>query len=260
MTATNVGSGSRLDIGKVLQDTFSVMKRNLKPFFLAGLLMVALPAVLQVLIRAALRPTGVFTPPLIGLALVGLVLGVIFQAGLMYAAVQDLNGGPATIGEFLTIGAKAFLPLIGLGLLAGVAIDIGFIFLIVPGVLLILRWSIAAPVLICEGRGILGSMGRSAALTKGRRGAILLLFLMIFIILLVIDGVFFGLMGGMTSLGRPQNYVPSLTPLALSGMIIAPLISIVFSAFFAVMMAALFHHLRATREGGTAESLAQVFA
>ena len=59
------------------------------------------------------------------------------------------------------------MPLLGLGIVAGIAIGIGFLLLIVPGLILMTIWSVAAPVLVLERAGVFASLGRSRELVRG---------------------------------------------------------------------------------------------
>ncbi len=54
-----------------------------------------------------------------------------------------------------------------MGILAGIGITIGFILIIVPGLILITIWSVAAPVVVLERPGALKALGRSRELVKG---------------------------------------------------------------------------------------------
>ena len=62
---------------------------------------------------------------------------------------------------------------------------IEFLLLIVPGILLGLRYSLAVPVAVLEDTGVSDSLSRSAALTKGHRGRILLVYLLLFVLLVI---------------------------------------------------------------------------
>ena len=58
--------------------------------------------------------------------------------------------------------------LLGLNLLSGIAILIGLILLILPGIYLLVRWSAAVPALITEDFDISASLGLSAEAVEGR--------------------------------------------------------------------------------------------
>ncbi|MEN2712683.1 hypothetical protein ACQKOH_02650 [Sphingomonas sp. NPDC092331] len=65
--------------------------------------------------------------------LVSIVTGAILQAGLTRATVMHLSGETPQFGQLLAVGISMILPMIAIGLLAGVGVIIGFMLLIVPG-------------------------------------------------------------------------------------------------------------------------------
>ena len=53
------------------------------------------------------------------------------------------------------------MPLLVAGLLAGICIALGFVLLIVPGLVLLTIWAVIAPVIVIERTGALEAFGRS---------------------------------------------------------------------------------------------------
>lgn len=68
-------------------------------------------------------------------------------------------------------------PYIGLSILSNIGIIVGLVLLVVPGVILAIRWSIAAPLLIAEELGVTESLSESWARTKGHALTILVAYL-----------------------------------------------------------------------------------
>jgi uncharacterized membrane protein len=62
---------------------------------------------------------------------------------------------------------------IGLGILTGIGIALGLLLLIVPGLILAARWTIAAPILLAEDATIGDAMSRSWAATAAHWGKLL---------------------------------------------------------------------------------------
>jgi uncharacterized membrane protein len=79
-------------------------------------------------------------------------------------------------------GLVVVLPLIGLGILHSLAVAVGFMLLIVPGVMLYMMWSVAAPALVAERNSVFAAFGRSRFLTRGARWKIFALQLVIIVI------------------------------------------------------------------------------
>src|SRR5262249_26478998 len=155
----------RLDIGKALTDGLGVLAHNFGPLFLLALLLQGVPSALiawgQVIGRG--NPFGgVFQ--LVGW--LGWIVGTPMLTGaLIYGSMRGLEGQAASIEDCFRTGSRRWLPMLGLMIGSALLACLGLILFIVPGVLLALRWSVAGPVLLLEGRGIAESMGRSADLT-----------------------------------------------------------------------------------------------
>jgi hypothetical protein len=59
------------------------------------------------------------------------------------------------------------LPLMGVSILGGIGIGIGFVLCIVPGLFLLTFWSVVAPVTVIERPGVFSAFGRSWELVRG---------------------------------------------------------------------------------------------
>jgi hypothetical protein len=263
MSVSATGSPPRLDIGKVLTDGLGVVAQNFGPLFLLALLLQGVPSALaawgQVIGRG--HPLGgVFS--LFGF-LVSLVTVPMLTCALIYGSVSALERRPVVMGECLQVGVRRWLPMLGLMIGSGILTVLGFILLIVPGVLLALRWSVAGPVLVLEGRGIPESMGRSADLTRDRRGSIFLLFLIYLGIQFVLQaalsavGVGYRAAGMTFGIGFPFG---DAGPKPAIVILLTPLISVVTVVVLNAIAAALFRELRGDKEGGNPEVLGEVFA
>src|SRR6185312_4906291 len=76
---------------------------------------------------------------------------------------------------------QVFWPLAAVSILFGVALAIGFILLIIPGLILMVIWSVVAPVTVLERPGPFAAFGRSRELVRGNGwqvfGVIVIVFL-----------------------------------------------------------------------------------
>lgn len=87
-----------------------------------------------------------------------------------YGAIRMMAGEKTSAGAMLLrIAHPSFWPLVVLSVIQSVAIACGLVLLVVPGVILLGMWMIAAPVMVVERLGIVDSLQRSAELTKGSR-------------------------------------------------------------------------------------------
>jgi len=100
--------------------------------------------------------------------LVLVVSSALVQAALVHA-VHDIRDGRAD----LTLGAtvQAARPVVGrvavASIVAGVAIGLGLVLLIFPGLILFTLWAVIVPVLVLERAGVGACFGRSMELVRG---------------------------------------------------------------------------------------------
>jgi hypothetical protein len=261
---TDITEPAGLDIGRVIQETFAVLSRHFVTFVILGLILVGVPAVLlggvQVsMVRAAFGGGSssfmAFGPAMywgfLG-GLVSLVTSAILQAAIISGAASDLNGRPVSVGDSLRIGLRAFLPLIGLGILLGIAVGLGFVLLIIPGVLMWLAWCVAVPVYVVEQPGVFASFERSAELTRGNRLRIFALGC-VFVVAAIIVEIVGGIVGSILSFATGGLYV------YVNAVIVSPLIGALVAVLAATLSAVLYVELRRVREGAGASAMAALF-
>ncbi|MEH6758527.1 MAG: hypothetical protein V7676_13595 [Parasphingorhabdus sp.] len=240
----------KLDIGRVLTNTFGVISRNPVVFLGLSLLIVGLPnAAMQYIQGSATTLAGAFASP--ALIITGLIsffvfmfLSVVLQATLIVATLTDLGNDEINLGDCVKQAVRKFLPLIGLGIVFGLGIVLGFMFFFIPGVILYLMWIIAAPVMMAEDKGIMESLKRSAELTRGSKGMIFLLMIIFVIIASIIGGI-----GGALSLF-------SVT----ASVLVATIVNTITGALQGAGIAAIYVDLRTAKEGTDSSLLADVFA
>lgn len=255
--STDETSGATFEIGRVLGQTFGVLGRN---FFLLLGLSILFSGVPTALIAAAQSPAfGIVNSEnssmldMLG-RLASLVSGVVLQGALIRVAIDDLSKRGASFGNALASGFGLILPLIGLGILMGIAQMIGIVLLVIPGLFLIVRWLVSAPALVAEEKGVTAAMGRSADLTEGSRWPIFgLVLLYIVPALLIYFG--FGLLIQTTGLIYAQDIPGAATMIGL-----AAAIDMATGLVGAAGAAAIYIELRRVKEGVGVEELAQVFA
>lgn len=83
-------------------------------------------------------------------------------------AADAYIGNSEAPGQAIRNVARRTLPLVGLTIISAIGIAIGWLMLLVPGLLLQAAWAVAVPALILEGTGVIAALGRSYALTKSR--------------------------------------------------------------------------------------------
>lgn len=179
------------------------------------------------------------------LSFVGSILSIISLAALTFGGSQLMSGEQAQPGSWVQFGLSRFWPIIGVSILVALGVGVGFVLLIVPGIILALMWSAAIPSCVVEKLGPIKSLGRSAYLTKGHRWTLFGLFLLIGIVSLIAYGVVFGLLFATRS---PIAIAIGLLAVTVLGTIIGCLLQV-----------SVFHSLRVAKEGVRTGQVAAVF-
>ena len=228
-------------IGSVLSRTFSTLFHN--PLLFFGLAAVAsgISALLDGLVAESTIGTALS-------GLLGLFLGLVVQGMIAYAVFLALIGEDSSLGELLERGLTRFLPLLLVALFTGVCYFLGFLLLVVPGIILMCILVVTAQACVVEQLGAIDSMNRSAELTKGYRWHIFGLYVIV-IIGLVVFAVLAGFIIGITLPGTYENYEA----------VVNFFINMLFVAFEAVMCGIIYFDLRSIKEGVTIDALADIF-
>jgi len=191
----------------------------------------------------------------------GLVVGTVSQGAMTRPVIAEEEGRKASIGESLAAAGSALFPLFLMGALVGVAVMIGTTLLIVPGVIVYLLWSVAASAQADERDGVFLSLSRSQELTEGARWKV-------FAILLILLGTSI-LVGIAMTVVRlvllRMELVGSVNINDLNGYMMVTLAiqtvaAAVLNLVWGSVQASLYVELKEWKEGGSVESLEQVFA
>jgi hypothetical protein len=247
-----------LDIGRVTSGALQALKSQFLTVVVLALLLVGIPSFfLEWLVQSvSADPNQVlatFVSSTFWLTfLATMVMGSLLQAAVMKASISVMRGERIEIGQAVLESLKLILPLFVLNFIVFVGMTLGLILLIVPGVILYLMWIVAVPVLVDEQPGILGSLSRSAELTKGSRGSIFLLFL-IYGVAAIIVSALSSLVNGIF------GFTADSGPTALS-LIVSVTFGLALSLATATVLASLYFELRLIKDGGTHTGLTEIFS
>lgn len=254
-------AAQRFDMGRVATETFGLIGRNFVPFFVPSLVFAGLPALVVLFLQPMLQPApgatlGMeFVIGFIVVLLITMAGAYILMGALTKASIDDLSGKGVSIGSALSAGLASLLPLLGLGIIVGLGVGFGFILLIVPGVMLAMRWIVSAPTLVAERKGVFDSMGRSAILTKGHRWAIFGIVVIYFIAVMIVSMVVqFTTIGDPAALARGD-----FSGSVILYLIVQPILQAVASMISTVGAAVIYFELRRIKEGVGVTELASVF-
>jgi hypothetical protein len=236
--------------GRTLRVGLAVLGRNLGPFLVITVLIslpyIALQTLLDFAAAAnAAEGNGPTTGGNVAIFFVQTVTFALVQAALTYGTVQDLRGERASLGDCFRHGlARAGHVVMG-SVQYGIMIGLGTLLLLIPGILLFLRWWVFMPAMVVEGLKPQEGFKRSTALTGGRRWSILGLTAVVFAVQLGLMMVAYFV-------------IPEVLP-PLAADIAVTVIAVLFSTVSSVLAAVGYYHLRVEKEGVIIDDLAKVF-
>jgi hypothetical protein len=224
----------KLDIGSTLNQAFSIYGSQ------AGVLLpVAFVVFLAVAVVAALL--SAISWALFPLVIAASLGGTYLYQGMVVTLVSDVQDGrrDSSVGDLFNSATPLILPLVGAGLLAGLGIALGFVLLVVPGLFLLTIWSVVAPVIVVERKGVLDAFGRSRELVRDNGWRVFGVIVLVFLIVIVARSVF-----GAIAIGIDDTVVLRIVFDVIASTFTAPIAALVASV--------LYFQLRAIKEeGGT---------
>jgi len=239
-------------VGRVLGRSFDILFQDFIKFFVIALLAAAPYAVIA--LTGPVRYTfgipvqshvGTSAGTFLVTTFLSIFLYAISQAATLYGAFQDMRGRRFELGGAFGRAFARFFPLLGLVIVWGIAVGLGSILLIVPGLMLLAAFYVALPACIVEGLGPLKSLSRSRSLTKGHRWRVFGIYLLILVVGFIIGGiinVLFAVMAGF-----------------VAATLVALIWNAVFAAYNSVAITVMYHDLRVVKEGIDTDRIAAVF-
>lgn len=167
--------------GAVVSRIWEIYRDQFVVLFSAAVVLYALEFVVYLVLPAVLA---------IVLVLLFWALSILYQ-GMVVELVQDIQDGRRdhSVGQLLRSVEPVFWPLVAVSILFGIGLAIGFVLLIIPGLILLVLWSVVAPVTVLERPGVFAAFRRSRELVRGNGwnvfGVIVIVFVVVFVISIV---------------------------------------------------------------------------
>ena len=165
----------------VLGEAWALYRRHASHFILISFVIFLVISVITALLSWALGNVG---------ALIGLIFSMfgmfLLQAALV-KAVQDVRDGRVdlTLGQTVSAAAPFLGSVAVASILASIGIGIGFVLIIVPGLILLTFWSLIVPEIVIGGAGALESFSRSWRTVRGYAWSVFGTYILVFLLLIV---------------------------------------------------------------------------
>jgi len=243
-----------LTVGEILDTSFSLYRRHFAALATVALVCTGIPLVLRMFLEAS----GGFLVNLTLGALYALslvVLNLVATAATVFIVSESYLGRPLSAWEALRRATPYMGRILVCSLLMAIAVGLGFLLLLIPGVILAVGLALAIPAVVLEPRtSASGALSRSWELTRGARwrlfGLGITLLVLLYVPVVAITGLFALLLpesAGMFS-GGSLGMVMAIAVGGLVQMFIYPL-------FYCVLTVA-YYDLRVRKEGFDLELLA----
>jgi hypothetical protein len=212
----------------VLSEAWDLYRRFASHFLLIAFVIYVITAVLVALLSLA--------------GVVGAILGAILSFAATYVvqaslikAVQDVRDGRVDLDLRETVQAASpyILPVIGASILAGIGITIGFVLLVVPGLILLTFWCLIIPFIVLGGSGVFASFGNSWRTVRGYAWRVFGTYVLVFLILIAFS-IVLGLILGLLHSLVLRSFVNSV----VTGTLIAPFLALVATLIYYRLIAA----------------------
>ncbi len=128
----------------------------------------------------------------------------IFYQGMVVELVKDVQDGRRdhSIRDLIRSVDAVFWSLAAVAILLSIALAIGFVLFIIPGLFLMVIWSVAVPVTVLERPGVFDAFGRSRELVRGNGWNVFWVIVLVFLLVAVISIAVVSLATPLGSLGR----------------------------------------------------------
>lgn len=215
------GGRSPIRVGNVISETFNVYGENFAPLILSALIVfLVIGAVTGLLQRSGGVILGIVA------AIIQLAAHALYT-GFVVELVQDVRDGRRdhAVADLFSAATPAIGPLILFGIMFGIAVAIGLILIIIPGLILLTFWCVGAPAIVVEHAGPVEAFGRSWRLVRGDAWSVFGVLVVVFLILIVV-GVILGAIGA--AIGTGGVIVAAI----ISSVLTAPISAIAISVLF----------------------------
>jgi len=244
-----------LSVGEILDTSFSLYRRHFGALATVSLVCTGLPLVLRLFVEAS---GGLFANLTLVLLyfLCLVVLSLVATGATVFIVSESYLGRPLTAREALARATPHLVRILIASLLMGLVILLGFLLMVIPGVMLAVGLAVAIPAVVLEaGRSASGALSRSWELTRGSRWRIfglgLTLLVLLYIPVVAISGLVAVLVPRGAAAGFGASSTATIVALAIGGVVQL----FIYPLFYCVLTVT-YYDLRVRKEGFDLELLA----
>jgi hypothetical protein len=161
-----------LSLGEIISLTFSLYGQRFLPLILPFLIGTAISSVLDTIVFLAFLgwfgDISVLIVIVVLVGLISLIIGAVATGTLIKYMADILENRDTSLSISFSFALEKSPSLIGAQILTSIITGIGFLLLIVPGIIFLIWFSLVIPVIIVEQKSVFESLGRSRRLVSNR--------------------------------------------------------------------------------------------
>jgi hypothetical protein len=223
-----------MNLGDILNTTFNMYRENF-PLFAGICAVIVIPQAILVSLFA-ISHNALFV--LLGL-LVSLAVPFLLTGALAQAVSARYLGRPMTVAQaYQALGTGTILTLIGVSFLSAILVLIGLILVVIPGIYVAVRFTVASQAAVLERQGVTDSLRRSWNLVEGNWWRVFGIVIVVTILVGVLETIAGRVVGAIAG-----DVLGTGLSTAVVGILIQPI--------QAIALTLLYYDLRIRKEGGT---------
>jgi hypothetical protein len=198
-------------VGQLLKQSWELFKTRVKTLLLVSVIGVAVIVVISLIFGGGMAffgsnmdaqgvPEGMSLVTMIIMIVIVMLVAFLEQGALVSAVSSPADNG---VGAAYRAAWNKFGPFLWTSILGGIIIAIGFVLLIVPGVIIAVWFSVAGFIVMNEGKNGWSALAASKAYVAGRWGKVF-----VYLLVLVVIGVLLSIVAGF--LGQFGNLIVQL--------------------------------------------------
>ena len=222
-----------MNLGDILNTTFNLYRENF-PLFAGICAVIVIPQAILVSAISGSHNAGL---GLLGF-LISIAVSFLVTGALAQAVSARYLGRPMSISQaYEALGAGTVLTLVGVAFLSAILIGIGFILIVIPGVYIAVRFTLAPQAAVLERQGVTDSLRRSWNLVEGNWWRVFGIVAAVYVLVGLLELLASGLVGAVVG-----NVLGTGLSIVVVGVLIQPI--------QAIALTLLYYDLRIRKEGG----------
>jgi len=190
-------------IGRVLDSGFKLFVASLKPVLLLIIVTAIINVIMQYAMFQTMLPAQGFTteeemaqymlsimPQLVGVSIIMWLVSIILYNAILSRVGEVAKGGSGELYDALLVGIRKAFPVFIAAILYTLAISVGFMLLVIPGLILMITLLFFQVLIVVDDEGIIASLKHSHRLVWGnywRTSAVILIpFFIMYALIMVV--------------------------------------------------------------------------